>query len=62
MAIPKKKRSKAKKKKGRIVVSQKAKIVKKGTQTAKKDTLQTAPKQMPRDNGINMRIKIKRKQ
>ena len=60
MATPKKKRSKAKKKKGRIVVSQKAKIVKKGTQTAKKDTLKKAPFIM-NDNGLNMRIKIKRK-
>ena len=62
MTTPKKKRSKAKKREGRIVVSQKAKIVKKGGQTAKKDTLPNAPTQMPRDNGINMRIKIKRKQ
>ena len=60
MPTPKKKRSKAKKRKGRIVVSQKAKIVKKGTQTATKDTLKKAPFIM-NDNGLNMRIKIKRK-
>jgi hypothetical protein len=61
MPTPKKKRSKAKKKKGRIVVSQKAKIVKKGTQTAKKDTLQRMDAQMPRTNGAVLKVKIKRK-
>lgn len=61
MPTPKKKRSTARKRKGSVVVRSKAEIVKKGTQTAKKDTLQNAPTQMPRDNGINMRIKIKRK-
>ena len=61
MATQKKNRSKAKKRKGRIVVSQKAKIVKKGERKAKNDTIPNAPTQMPRDNGINMRIKIKRK-
>lgn len=61
MATPKKKRSKAKKRKGRIVVSQKAKIVKKGGQTAKKDTLKKAPAMLYRDTGANFKIKIRRK-
>lgn len=61
MATPKKKRSKAKKRKGRIVVSQKAKIVKKGTQTAKKDTLPNTPTPMPRNNGAVFKVKIKKK-
>ena len=61
MPSPKKKRSKAKKKKGRIVVSQKAKIVKKGTQTAKKDTLQRMDAQMPRTAGTVFKVKIKKK-
>jgi hypothetical protein len=30
--------------------------------TLRRDTLMKAPAQMPRDNGINMRIKIRRKQ
>jgi len=30
--------------------------------TLRRDTLRKAPAQMPRDNGINMRIKIRRKQ
>lgn len=30
--------------------------------TIRRDTLRKAPTQMPRDNGINMRIKIRRKQ
>lgn len=61
MATPKKKRSKAKKRKSRIVVSQKAKIVKKGSQTAKKDTLQNTPTPMPRNNGSVFKVKIKKK-
>lgn len=62
MPTPKKNRSTARKRKGRVVVRSKAKIVRKGERKAKKDTLPNAPMQMPRDNGINMRIKIKRKQ
>ena len=61
MATPKKNRSKAKKRKGRIVVSQKAKIVKKGGQTAKKDTLQRMDAQMPRTAGTVFKVKIKKK-
>ena len=61
MATPKKNRSKAKKRKGRIVVSQKAKIVKKGGQTAKKDTLPNAPTPMPRNNGAVFKVRIKKK-
>ena len=58
MPTPKKKRSTARKRKGSVVVRSKAKIVKKGTQTATKDTLQT---QMPRTNGAVLKVKIKRK-
>ena len=61
MATPKKKRYKAKKRKGRIVVSQKAKIVKKGGQMAKKDTLPNAPTKIP-SNGATFKVKIRRKQ
>lgn len=61
MATPKKKRYKSKKRKGRIVVSQKAKIVKKGGQTAKKDTLPNAPTPMPRNNGAVFKVRIKKK-
>ena len=61
MATPKKKRSKAKKKKGRIVVSQKAKIVKKGTQTAKKDTLQRVEGRPPANNAPTLKLKIRKK-
>lgn len=58
MPTPKKNRSTARKRKGSVVVRSKAKVVKKGTQTAKKDTLQT---QMPRTNGTVLKVKIKRK-
>ena len=61
MATPKKKRSKAKKRKGRIVVSQKAKIVKKGTQTAKKDTLQRVEGRPPANVAPTFRVKIRKK-
>ena len=40
MPTPKKKRSTARKRKGSVVVRSKAKIIKNGGQTAKKDTLQ----------------------
>ena len=47
-----------KKRKGKIKVSQKARVRKKSEQP--KDTLKKAPFVM-NDNGLNMRIKIKRK-
>ena len=61
MATPKKKRSKAKKRKGRIVVSQKAKIVKKGTQKAKKDTLPNAPAKVYPENAVHFKVKMRKK-
>ena len=61
MATPKKKRSKPIKKKGRIVVSQKAKIVRKGTQTAKKDTLQRVEGRPPANNAPTLKLKIRKK-
>ena len=64
---PKKKKRKVKK---RIRITQKASIVRKDSvqrdtvrkDTVKSGTIRKAPAQMPRDNGINMRIKIRRKQ
>lgn len=61
MVTPKKKRTRPKKRKGSVVVSQKAKIVKKGGQTAKKDTLPNAPTPMPRNNGAVFKVRIKKK-
>ena len=46
------------KRRRRIVVKQRARIRRK---SERKDTLQKAPTQMPRDNGLNMRVKIRRK-
>lgn len=51
---------KPRKRKGKIRVRTGAKVVKKDS--VRNDTLPKAPAQMPRDNGINMRIKIRRKQ
>ena len=48
-----------KKRKGKIRIRTGAKIVKKDS--VRNDTLPKAPAQMPRDNGLNMRIKIRRK-
>lgn len=50
--------TKPKKRKGKIKVSQKARVRKKSEQ--RKDTIPKAPFIM-NDNGLNMRIKIKRK-
>jgi len=61
MATQKKKRSKPRKKKGSVIVSQKAEIRKKGAQTAKKDTLQRMDAQMPRTAGTVFKVKIKKK-
>ena len=51
--------TKPKKRKRKIRIKTGAKVVKKGS--VKNDTLPKAPAQMPRDNGLNMRIKIRRK-
>ena len=45
------------KKKRRVRIKQKAQVRKKG----EGDSIRKAPTQMPRDNGLNMRVKIKRK-
>ena len=50
---------KTKKRKGKIRVKTGAKVVKKDS--VRNDTLPKAPAQMPRDNGLNMRVKIRRK-
>ena len=44
MPTPKKKRSTARKRNGSVVVRSKAKIIKKGTQTAKNDTIRQVEK------------------
>lgn len=50
---------KRKGKKRKVRVSTKAKVRKKSEQP--KDTMPKAPTQMPRDNGLNMRVKIRLK-
>ena len=55
---------KTKKRKGKIRVKTGAKVVRKDSiqrDSVKNDTLPKAPTQMPRDNGLNMRVKIRRK-
>lgn len=50
--------------KRKIRFKQKAAIVRKDSiqrDSVRKDTLPKAPTQMPRDNGLNMRVKIRRK-
>ena len=47
------------KRKGNVKVRVKSSVRKKGEQ--QNDTLRKAPTQMPRDNGLNMRVKIRRK-
>ena len=62
MAQPQKRKRKVRRK---VRITQKARIQKKDSvsnDTLRRDTLRKAPTQMPRDNGINMRIKIRRKQ
>lgn len=51
--------NKPKKRKGKIRIKTGAKVAKKSS--VKNDTLPKAPTQMPRDNGLNMRVKIRRK-
>lgn len=60
MPTPKKNRSTARKRKGSIVVRSKAKIVKKGDKTAKKDSLPKAPTRVP-DIAPTFRVKIRKK-
>lgn len=60
MAIPKKKPVvKAKKRKGKVVIKETAKVRKKGSE--KRDTIPKMETQLPRDNGAVFRVKIKRK-
>ena len=59
---PKKRKRKVKRK---VKLRKTSAIVRKDSvsnDTLRRDTLKKAPAQMPRDNGINMRIKIRRKQ
>ena len=62
MGKPKKRRTSAKKRNGSVVVRQKASVRPKRKKSGNNGTLLKAPTQMPRDNGINMRVKIRRKQ
>lgn len=50
----------ARPRKGKIKVRQKVGLRKKSEAPA--DKTRVAPRQMPRDNGINMRVKLKKKQ
>ena len=55
---------KPKKRKGKIKVSQKARVRKKSEQqkdTIQKDTIPRMKAQMPRSNGIVFKVKVKRK-
>ena len=61
MPTPKKKRSTARKRNGSVVVRSKAKIVKKGTQTAKKDTLPNAQAKVYPENAVHFKVKIRKK-
>lgn len=61
MPTPKKNRSTARKRNGSVVVRSKAKIVKKGTQTAKKDTLPNALAKVYPENAVHFKVKIRKK-
>ena len=52
-------RSKPKKKRVRISFRERAEMRRKGSKTPTEQKY--APAQMPRDNGLNMRVKIRRK-
>ena len=59
MATPKKKPVvKAKKKKRKVVIKKTAKVRKEG---AKMDSVPQLQQQLPRDNGVTFRIKVKKK-
>lgn len=59
MVQPKKKPVvKAKKKKRKVVIKETAKVRKKG---AKRDSVPQLQQQLPRDNGVTFRIKVKKK-
>ena len=61
MPTPNKKRSTARKRKGSVVVRSKAKIVKKGTQTAKNDTIRQVEGIPTADIAPTFKVKIRRK-
>ena len=56
----KKRRRKTKKRKGKVKVTQKAEIRQRSDSTAN-DTIKKAKTQLPRDNGANFKITIKKK-
>lgn len=58
-ATPRKTRSTARKRKGKVSVKQSIELRKKGASTAKYDTLSPTP--TPRDNAATLKVKIKRK-
>lgn len=59
MATPRKRVSKKPKKKGKVIIRESAKIVKKDS--VRNDTLPKAPARMYRDTGANFKVKIRRK-
>ena len=61
MGKPKKRRTSAKKRKGSVVVRQKASVRTKRKKSGNNDALPKAPTQMPRSNGIVFKVKVKRK-
>lgn len=56
---PKIRRRKAKKRKGKVVIKETAKVRKKGSE--KRDTIPTMPTQLPRSAGTVFKVKIKKK-
>ena len=61
MATPKKKPVvKAKKRKGKVVIKETAKVRKKGAKMAKNDTLPIAPARVP-DNSVTFKVKVRKK-
>lgn len=58
--VSKKRRRRTKKRKGKVKVTQKAEIRQKSDTTAN-DTIKKAKTQLPRDNGANFKITIRKK-
>lgn len=58
MKKPKRKRTSAQKRKGKIVVRTKAVMRTKGAKSGKNQTL---PPQAPRDNGVTLKVRVKKK-
>lgn len=61
MGKPQKRRTSAKKRKGSVVIRQKASVRPKRKKSGNNDTLPKAPTRLAPDVGANFRIKIRRK-